>query len=325
MTSFTKLNYTTENNSTVIACRRCAQPLLYPVLCTRCEYYTCKSCLIDKSCCSGVITMSDVAINGQGQLSQALSELQVYCPVNGENGCDWTGPRSILIDHCESCQLRKKCIFGCNILVMPDDIDHLDSCKKFLTDDTDEKGLLVRKYFTKKISEISAQTNKPDIEFINMSTNQIIVNAPLYMSFLDYYQANSVYVQKSLKRCPPLSEHQQFYTNIDLTIMTLTLPDFTADWSISLKLNTTRKYSNYSIHNFQIGSSVSYVSNAIDNGEFKFNHHVDAGDTEYGRTINLRLRYLLIDDESLSKLKSGIMSAEYQLDIGTTHIIATRV
>lgn len=176
MTNITNLTYRDIGlyRKTSIKCQICWQPLLYPVLCTKCEFYTCKACLKNDSCCGIKSATDDIPINGRGQIQYKLDRLVVYCPTNSENGCHWFGSRGELINHCMDCEKEyAQCVFGCGQIVSETDIDHLDLCEKFFTDDSDAKLNLSKRYFKAKINEINT---KVDILATKLSAHEETIN-----------------------------------------------------------------------------------------------------------------------------------------------------
>ena len=104
MTNITCLTYTDKNYPATILCGSCIKPLLYPVFCQICGYYTCRSCLMDDCCCDTPISSTNVPINGYGELCEILNTLRVYCPINKSNGCQWIGNRSEIMGHVIECE-----------------------------------------------------------------------------------------------------------------------------------------------------------------------------------------------------------------------------
>lgn len=342
MRHFANLKYISTEISPAVICRRCNKPLLYPILCTKCEFYTCKWCLNASSCCDTTTTCDVLEMNGRGQLQVCLDALQVYCPLNNSNGCRWNGSRAELIRHYDQCINTKiDCVFGCGDMVSIDDVDHLESCIKFTNCD-DNRVILTKRYFTKRqiITEyshlftdaklIKQQSNIDDLQLqltkykskiaklklqlntysdTKSNSDTIIVDKPLFTNVADYYRENKPNIFRINGKC-----------HIKLAIFKLVLPNIQAEWSIKYQIDSIilKNFPTFVNNGIRLISIEKYDQDY--ESTFKFN--IYDTNMESDRTFSIEINYM-VDD--YSDLKYPSSRKKYNLDCGLTRITARRI
>jgi hypothetical protein len=173
-----------------IICKQCDKPLIRPIFCENCCDFVCQSCLTNALCCefSKVIFLSDTnneSINGKGSIAKLLEQLEIYCPINRTNGCEWIGMRKEYFDHCNECDKKYQlCKFGCGIKV---DDQHYNICghtKQWLIYDSQNRcnelnNLKQRnkfKYIRDKIKNSKLKNQAQIIQFdTDNIENQIVI------------------------------------------------------------------------------------------------------------------------------------------------------
>lgn len=99
-----------KSNHSMVICKFCQMPVVRPVLCTNCYDFMCQICPITHSsnrCCGtdNIANLNDTefSFNGKGAIAKILEELEIYCAINKENGCQWIGKRRNYLDHHHHC------------------------------------------------------------------------------------------------------------------------------------------------------------------------------------------------------------------------------
>lgn len=136
-----------------IFCKFCNEILISPIYCNICGDFVCYECLIKNNCecCDTKITATNDNINGRGAISKVLNTLQIYCPINKNNGCEWIGQRIDVEKHLIECQKSYvECIFGCKENIILDDYEHYDFCDKY---QSWTKILLPSEYFKNMVND----------------------------------------------------------------------------------------------------------------------------------------------------------------------------
>lgn len=351
MSTIRELFYIDSDHHISTKCRVCDRPLIYPVFCTRCEFYTCKWCLTSNSCCNTEIVFTEVPINGRGLLSQVLSEMQISCPVNYANGCKWIGVRAELTNHYETCiKSYHKCDFGCELKTMSDDISHLDLCEKFqsLEPDSDNRLTLMKNYYVDKVGHLQKQ-----IDYLVSKT--IVASERLFHNLSQYYQSDPTVNNRKNRHdtCNRITtkyrgvvfsytvqhvetKRHQHYPQLRVPVIALTLPAYTANWIISATVSKKLNFERGIARGHKLISpchhqsscqcpAVLSIGTEPDYEIITYLHHTDAelDPDESNRTFHLRQTYIIDDDHYLTKLKSGNICDE--INIGLAKIVATRI
>lgn len=116
----------------IVTCKVCKLPLIKPVVCPKCCYFTCFSCLdLAVGCCKLIDANPRELIDedGTGPIHPMLSRLEVFCE-NKNFGCEWAGIRGLHSVHLSICKMKsKKCDF-CDTKVLESEIySHIAECK----------------------------------------------------------------------------------------------------------------------------------------------------------------------------------------------------
>ncbi len=207
---YTQSIKTIKEKYTNIICKQCDKPLIKPVFCENCCYFSCELCLTNAVCCENgkVIYLNNDSINGKGPIAKTLEELEIYCPVNRLCGCEWIGIRRDYFDHYNECHKKYQlCKFGCGIKFDVDNCEHYDVCEfadKWLTDNNNrysELNNLKRENKFRSIKEKigTLQMNKTELDYIKnqiMTIQNILIEqkkeiCDLKNIFLNYTQSNS--------------------------------------------------------------------------------------------------------------------------------------